>query len=94
MTALIRALGPADAAACDRIVAGLPDFFELEEGIRACAEAVRSESGLVAVDGEEVRAFVTFARRFDESVEITWMATHAEHRRGGLGSALIHELAA
>jgi GNAT superfamily N-acetyltransferase len=93
MTVLIRPLGPRDASACDEIVASLPDFFGIEEGIRACTEAVRSESGFVAVEDGSVRSFVTFARHFEESAEITWMATDAGHRRRGLGGALIEELA-
>jgi ribosomal protein S18 acetylase RimI-like enzyme len=93
MTVFVRPLGPEDAMACDGIVASLPDFFGLEEGIRACAEAVRSEHGFVAVEDGSVRAFATFIRHFEESAEITWMATHAEHRRRGFGGALVEELA-
>ena len=40
---VIRPLDPMnDSAACDAIVASLPDWFGLEEGIRECAEAVRT----------------------------------------------------
>lgn len=61
---MIRPLDPSDSAACDGIVASLPDWFGLEEGIRECAEAVRTQPGLVAeVDGE-VRGFLTIARRY------------------------------
>ncbi len=94
MTVRIRPLTRDDAPACDSIIASLPDFFELEEGIRACAEAVRSEQGFVAVVDGSVRAFVTFAPHFEESAEITWMATHARYRRRGLGATLIQELVA
>ena len=93
MTIRTRPLRPEDAEACDAIIASLPDFFDIEEGIRACAEAVRTEPGLVAEDEGAVRSFVAFARRFDASAEITWMATHADRRRRGLGGALIEELA-
>ena len=45
---MIRPLDPSDSTACDAIVASLPDWFGLEEGIRECAEAVRTQPGLVA----------------------------------------------
>lgn len=93
MNAVIRPLGFEDAQACDAIIASLPGFFGLDQGIRACQEAVRSQPGLVAVEGGSVRAFLTFARHFGQSAEITWMATHADHRHQGLGGALIEELA-
>ena len=55
-----------DSAACDAIVASLPNWFGLEEGIRECAEAVRTQPGLVAeVDGE-VSGFLTIARPYPQ----------------------------
>jgi ribosomal protein S18 acetylase RimI-like enzyme len=52
---------------------------------------VRRDPGLVAlVDG--VVGFLTIERHFETSAEITWMAVHAEHRRQGIGSALIDRL--
>ena len=38
---IVRPLESDEAWACDAIIAGLPDFFGLESGIQACAEAVR-----------------------------------------------------
>jgi hypothetical protein len=35
----IRPLDPADAPTCDAIIASLPDWFGLQEGIDECAEA-------------------------------------------------------
>ena len=49
---IVRALERYDAPACDAIIAGLPDFFGLESGIEACAQAVRSEPGYVAVEDD------------------------------------------
>lgn len=88
----VRELGPADAAACDAIIAGLPDWFGLEQGIRDCSAAVRSERGLVAADAGEVTGFLTWVGQ-GMSAEITWMAVRAERRGNGIGRALIDALA-
>ena len=86
---MIRPLEPSDGDACDAIIASLPDWFGLEEGIQECAEAVRTQPGLVAeVDGE-VRGFLTIARPYPRTPEISWLAVHARDRRRGLGRALI-----
>ena len=90
--AMIRPLDPSDSTACDAIVASLPDWFGLEGGIRECAEAVRTQPGLVAeVDGE-VSGFLTIARPYPQTPEISWLAVHARVRRRGVGRALIMAL--
>lgn len=94
MTTTIRALAPGDAGACDAIVASLPNHFGQEEGRRECATAVRTQRGLVAERDGEVVGFLTVEDRFDRAAEITWMAVHAAHRHGGLGTALMDRLAA
>jgi ribosomal protein S18 acetylase RimI-like enzyme len=93
MTVSIRALGPEDANACDGIVRSLPYHFAQEQGRRDCAAAVRRESGLVAIQDDEVVGFLTYVHRFDEAAEITWMAVRADRRRRGIGHALIDRLA-
>ena len=93
MTVSIRALGPEDANACDGIVRSLPYHFAQEQGRRDCAAAVRRESGLVAIQDDEVVGFLTYVHRFDEAAEITWMAVRADRRRSGVGHALIDRLA-
>jgi GNAT superfamily N-acetyltransferase len=87
---VIRALDPdSDAASCDAIIASLPDWFGMEEGIRECAEAVRIQPGLVAeVDGA-VAGFLTLTRPYPRTPEISWLAVHARERRRGIGRALI-----
>jgi ribosomal protein S18 acetylase RimI-like enzyme len=88
----VRPLAPADADACDRIVASLPYHFGQEQGRRDCAAAVRRESGLVAVVDDEVVGFLTYVPRFDEAAEVTWMAIRADRRRRGIGHRLIGDL--
>ena len=93
MTRVIRALEhEMDAPACDAIIAGLPAWFGNAEGITECKTAVRTDDGLVAVEGEEVVAFITFVCRSATSWEITWMAVQAQRRGSGIGSELIAEL--
>jgi ribosomal protein S18 acetylase RimI-like enzyme len=89
----IRELAAEDAPACDAIVAGFDYHFGLEEGRRSCAEAVRTRPGLVAVRGGEVFGFLTWEPRFDEAVEITWMAVHRDARGRGIGKRLVEALA-
>lgn len=89
LTVHLRELAPADAARCDEIIASLPYFFGNEAGVRACAEAVRSQRGWVAVRDDLVLGFVTVEYPLPASPEISWMAVHATARRGGLGAAII-----
>lgn len=53
MTRVIRALDRVlDAHACDAIVSDLPAWFGNPEGIAECSAAVRTNDGLVAVEGD------------------------------------------
>src|SRR4029450_2690063 len=91
---IVRPLDPDDAAACDAIIAGLPDFFGLESGIQACADAVRSEPGYVASDdGGTIIGFLTVEHPFPGCAEISWMAVERDQRGGGVGTALVDRLA-
>lgn len=92
MSVSIRPLEPSDASACDEIVLSLPYHFGSEVGRRGCAAAVRSQSGLVAGDADEVVGFLTLQPRYDDAVEITWMAVRSDVRRRGIGRALIDRL--
>jgi GNAT superfamily N-acetyltransferase len=81
-----------DAEACDAIVAGLPQWFGHEQGIRDCAAAVRSHEGLVAVDDAGIVGFITWEPRDGGGAEITWMAVRAAVRRTGIGRSLMDAL--
>jgi ribosomal protein S18 acetylase RimI-like enzyme len=82
-----------DAEACDAIIASLPGWFGNDDGIRECRELVRSAPGLVSEDAQRVVGFLTYARRYATTAEVTWIAVHADHRNAGIGSALLDELA-
>ena len=87
----VRTLEAADAATCDDIIASLPDWFGMPEGIRDCAKDVRTSRGSCASD--IARGWVlTYVQRTPMASEITWMAVHANHRNRGFGTALVEEL--
>ncbi|MBO0777453.1 MAG: GNAT family N-acetyltransferase [Ktedonobacteraceae bacterium] len=88
----VRPLIVNDAETCDQIVLTLPRHFGLESGRRACAQAVRTSEGWVAVLDGRVVGFLTVQSYFDTTVEITWMAVHAEFRGRGIGRRLIERL--
>ena len=88
----LRPLHTEDAERCDQIIASLPYHFGQEDGRRECADAVRSQPGLVAMLDYAVVGFLTVQRHFDQAAEITWMAVHARHRHQGVGRALIERL--
>ena len=86
----VRPLERADAPACDAVIASLPDWFGMDEGIRECAAAVRSEPGLVYErDGAVVVGFLTVVRPSPVTAEISWLAVHANDRGRGAGTALV-----
>jgi GNAT superfamily N-acetyltransferase len=88
----VRPLDPADATACDLIVASLPEWFGNADGIREAAALVRDSPGLVIEAEGAVRGFVTHARRYARTEEITWIAVDAAARGTGLGTALVAAL--
>jgi GNAT superfamily N-acetyltransferase len=90
----VRPLTPGDAEACDGIVASLPYHFGDADGRAACAEAVRTSAGLVCEVGGRVAGFLTWRMWYERAVEVTWMAVDAEHRRRGVGTALLEALPA
>jgi GNAT superfamily N-acetyltransferase len=90
----IRRLSADDGPACDAIVASLPYHFGQEDGRAEATRKVRTQPGLVAVVDGAVVGFLTVERHFEQAAEISWMAVHADHRRRGLGYALVGGCAA
>ena len=90
----IRALDPADAPVCDAIIASLPDWFGLQEGIDECAEAVRTQPGLVCERDGRVVGFLTVVRPSAVTAEISWLAVHANDRGDGVGTKMVEALVA
>lgn len=91
----VRALDASlDAEACDGIVRSLPEWFGNEAGLREQAQLVRTSAGLVCVEDGEIVGFLTYARLYPETAEITWMAVRSDCRRRGIGTILLDELTA
>ena len=88
----VRPLTVADASACDAIVASLPQWFGVKEGIEECARAVRSQAGLVCERDGTAIGFLTTIRPTPRTAQISWLAVHADHRGRGAGTALIERL--
>ncbi|MEX2247514.1 MAG: GNAT family N-acetyltransferase [Dehalococcoidia bacterium] len=85
----IRPLHIDDAAACDAVIASLPYFFGDPDGVRQCAEAVRTQRGFVAVAEGGIAGFITLEQHQPGSAEISWLAVQSGHRRGGIGRQLV-----
>ena len=90
---MIRPLEVRDAGACDAIVAGLADWFGLEEGVREAATVVRTHEGFVADDGDGVVGFLTLAHPYPTTSEISWMAVRRDRHRTGVGTQLLEAAA-
>jgi ribosomal protein S18 acetylase RimI-like enzyme len=88
----LRRLSPADADGCDAVIASLPYHFGDEDGRAQCARAVRTSAGWVAGSNSRVVGFLTARPWYEQALEITWMAVHADHRRQGIGRMLIQAL--
>jgi GNAT superfamily N-acetyltransferase len=94
MTTTIRRLTLEDAPACDDIILASPGFFADPTGIQNAAADVREHEGWVSEDVGAVTGFLTLAWPFPETAEISWLAVHPNHRRGGRGRMLVEQAAA
>jgi orotate phosphoribosyltransferase len=89
----VRALSATDAEACEAVVDTLPTFFGDPEGLADLGDALRTQTGLVAVIAGEVVGFATTLPHWSSTVEITWLAVRADHRRQGIGRLLVETVA-
>jgi ribosomal protein S18 acetylase RimI-like enzyme len=90
---MIVALEPAHSEGCLDVIRSLPEWFGYQGAVEAVATALASQRGFVALEGSVVAGFVAINPVFDESMEITYLAVHADHRRSGLGRLLVHAVA-
>ncbi len=89
MTAVtLRELQADDDEACVGIIRSLPAWFGYAGAEQSVREAAQTQAGFAVVDGGIVVAFVTTRPCFDESLEITYLAVHADQRRSGHGRLL------
>ena len=82
-------LAPEHWSGCLAVAESLPEWFGYPDALEGIARALETDSGFVVASDGEVAAFVTFAPRFEETIEITYLAVHRDHRRGGHGRMLV-----
>lgn len=78
---------------CLDVIGSLPEWFGYEGALEGVTSALESQLGFVALEESAVRGFVVFEPAYDESLEITYLAVHADHRREGLGRSLVRSVA-
>ena len=92
MTPQIRQIIREDHAAIVAMAKLLPQWFT-ELGIQHIARDLETQNGLVALEGENIAGFVTYAIAVDETVaELTWIAVHPNLHRKGIGRSLVEAL--
>ena len=81
------------APSCVEVVRSLPDWFGYPGALEDVGKAASTQSGFVSVDAaNEVVGFVAMQPTFHESLEITYLAIRADHRREGLGRSLVRSV--
>lgn len=85
----VRPLEAADIPACERILAGLPDWFGLEVSNRAYLESLRRLPASVAEQAGAVIGFTALEFHNPVSAEIQVMAVDFAMHRRGAGQALV-----
>ena len=90
---MVVALAPSHVEGCLDVIRSLPDWFGYDGAVEDVARALQTQQGFVALEGAVVAGFVAIEPAYDESLEITYLAVHAGHRRSGLGRALVHAVA-
>jgi GNAT superfamily N-acetyltransferase len=88
----IRPLNAEDVAGCERILRGLPEWFGFEEAVARYVRDLTSLPGLVAVSDWKVLGFIVLRRHTPQAGEVHVMAVHGDHRRQGIGRALVEAL--
>jgi ribosomal protein S18 acetylase RimI-like enzyme len=86
-------LAPSYREQCLDVIRSLPEWYGYEGAEADVARALASQRGFVAIEGEAAAGFVAIAPAYEESLEITYLAVHADHRRSGLGRALVSAVA-
>lgn len=90
--AALRCVGPAGEVqeACELVLRSLPRWFGVESSLIEYAKATRELPTFVALDANEVVAFLSLEQHFAASWELHCIAVHAAWRGKGVGQVL-HE---
>jgi GNAT superfamily N-acetyltransferase len=79
------------AAGAETVMRALPEWFGLEEPLRAYVEAARTAPTFIARMDSDVAGFLTIERRTPQAAEITAMGVVPTWHRHGIGRALVEE---
>jgi GNAT superfamily N-acetyltransferase len=86
---LVRELEARDVSACERLLAGLPDWFGIEATNREYIGGLLSRPSAVAEDSRRIAGFLSIERHNPRSAEVHVMAVDRELHREGVGTALL-----
>ena len=89
MDGLVRALRAEDIPVCDRLLAGLPDWFGIEDSNREYIAGLSKRPSAVAERSGRVAGFASIEQHGPGSAEIHVLAVDRELHRGGVGTELV-----
>jgi ribosomal protein S18 acetylase RimI-like enzyme len=87
----IRPFRPADEAACEAILRGLPDWFGIEESLVQYVRDLSTCETFLAWRGETVLGFLALREHVPWSGEIHVIAVRKDEHRHGIGRILVEE---
>ena len=85
----IRKLQIGDGETCGEILRRLPQWFGIESAIQEYKANLRALDGYCAVKDSKLVGFVGLKRYGDSSIEVDVIGVDPEHRRSGIGRALL-----
>jgi len=85
----VRELEAPDVSACERLLAGLPEWFGIEETNREYIGGLRSRPSVVAEGSGRIAGFLSIERHTPHSAEVHVMAVDREFHGEGVGTALL-----
>ncbi len=87
----IRRLEPADIPACERLLRSLPEWFGIEESIRAYVRDLKTLPSYVAIVDGDLAGFLSLKHHFPAAAEVNVLAVERSMHRRGVGRALVEE---
>jgi ribosomal protein S18 acetylase RimI-like enzyme len=86
-------LASSQFTSCLDVIRSLPEWYGYEGALEDVTKALETQRGFVALEGDVVAGFVAMKPCYEETLEITYLAVHADHRRSGLGKSLVGAVA-
>ena len=90
----IQELRAVQIPSCVAVMRALPAWFGIEQAIQNYAKDLESCDGFAAVDDEHVVGFVGLKRYGSHAIELNVIGVLPQHRRKGIGSALLRSVEA